>query len=206
VSLLVAPARAHSHAIEAAARALDLMARSLPDFFAGFGEPHDPAAFSRLQDSVGQAVATAETIAAEARHERIGFLATQPELGSLLRTLLRLRHDLVMIGRAAAEPLPDALQERLGPPLARVAESIAEHLRGTGEALAARREPPRSDAAEAAFDDYGRISDVARAEHLTLSLPVDVVERVFTLRFALDQMRLHLRDLERCARDTARRR
>lgn len=206
VSLLVFPARAHSYAIEAAARALDLMARSLPDLFAGFLEPVDPAAFARLQDSVGQAVAQAETIAAEARHERIGFLATQPELGSLLRTLLRLRHDLVMIGRAAAAPLPDALRERLGPPLARVAESIAEHLRGTGEALAARREPPPSDSAEAAFDDYGRISDAARAEHLTLSLPIDVVERVFTLRFALDQMRQHLRDLDRCVRDTARRR
>jgi hypothetical protein len=111
-----------------------------------------------------------------------------------------------MIGRAAAAPLPVALQERLGAPLARVAESVAEHLRGTGEALAARHEPPRFDAAEAAFDDYGQASDAARREHLTLSLPVDVVERVFTLRFALDQMRQHLRDLDRCAQDTARRR
>jgi uncharacterized membrane protein YccC len=206
VSLLVAPARAHSNAIEAAAQALDLMARSLPDFFAGFEEPHDPAAYARLHDGVGQAVAKAETIAAEARHERIGFLATQPELGPLLRTVLRLRHDLVMIGRAAAAPLPDALRERLGAPLARLAESIAEHLRRTGEALAARREPPTLDAAEAAFDDFGRIADAARAEHLTLTLPIDAVERVFTLRFALDQMRLHLRDLDRCARDMARRR
>ena len=32
---------------------------------------------------------------------------------------LRLRHDLVMIGRAAAAPLPDAIQERLGSPLLR---------------------------------------------------------------------------------------
>ncbi len=206
VSLLVAPARAHSYAIEAAARALDLMARSLPDLFAGFLEPADPAAFGRLQDGVGQAVAEAETIAAEARHERIGFLATQPELGPLLRTVLRLRHDLVMIGRAAAAPLPDALQGRLGPPLGRVAGSIADHLRRTGEALAARREPPPPDAVEAAFDDYGRTSDAARGERLTLSLPVDAVERVFTLRFALDQMRQHLRDLDRCVRDTARRR
>jgi hypothetical protein len=124
----------------------------------------------------------------------------------LLRTLLRLRHDLVMIGRAAAEPLPDALRGRLGPPLARVTKSIADHLRGTGEALAARRDPPPLDAAETAFDDYGRTSDVARRERLTLSLPVDAVERVFTLRFALDQMRQHLRDLDRCARDAARRR
>jgi uncharacterized membrane protein YccC len=206
VSLLVFPARAHSHAIAAAARTLDLMARSLPDLFAGLLEPADAATFSRLQDSVGRAVAQAETNAAEARHERIGFLTTQAELGSLLRTLLRLRHDLVMIGRAAAAPLPDALRERLGAPLARVGDSVAEHLRGTAEALAARREPPPSEAVEAAFDDFDRVGDAARAEHLTFTLPVDAVERVFTLRFALDQMRLHLRDLERCVRDTARRR
>jgi uncharacterized membrane protein YccC len=206
VSLLVAPARAHSYAIEAAACALDLMARSLPELFAGFREPHDPAAFARLQDSVGRAVSRVDTSAVEARHERIGFLATQPELGPLLRTVLRLRHDLVMIGRAAAAPLPDALQERLRAPLARLAESIVEHLRRTGEALAAQREPPPLDAVEAAFEDYGRISDAARAERLTLSLPVDAVERIFTFRFALDQMRLHLRDLDRCVRDIARRR
>jgi uncharacterized membrane protein YccC len=206
VSLLVAPARAHSGAIQAAARALDLMARSLPDLFAGLLEPADPAAFAHLQDSVGRAVAQAETIAAEARHERIGFFATDPELGPLLRTVLRLRHDLVMIGRAAAAPLPDALKGRLGPLLARVAESTADHLRTTGEALAARRAPPPLEAVEAAFDEYGEASDAARRERLTLSLPVDAVERVFTLRFALDQMRQHLRDLDRCARDTARRR
>jgi uncharacterized membrane protein YccC len=206
VSLLVAPARAQTHAIEAAARALDLMARSLPDLFAGLIEPGDPAAFARLQDSVGEAVVKTETIASEARHERIGFLAVQPELGPLLRTVLRLRHDLVMIGRAAAAPLPDAVLERLGSPLARVAESVPDHLRRTGEALAARREPPGPDAAEAAFDDYSRTSDAARRERLTLSLPADAVERVFTLRFALDQMRQHFRDLDRCVRDVARRR
>jgi uncharacterized membrane protein YccC len=206
VSLLVLPARAQTHAIETVARALDLMARSLPELFAGFVEPHDPAAIAGLQDSVGQAVARAETIAAEARHERVGFLAAQPELGPLLRTVLRLRHDLVMIGRAAAAPLPDALRGRLGPPLARVAESVADHLRRTAEALGARREPPPLDAVEAAFDDYSRTSDAARSERLTLSLPADAVERVFTLRFALDQMRLHLRDLDRCVRDAARKR
>jgi uncharacterized membrane protein YccC len=206
VSLFVLPARAHSDAITSAARALDLMARSLPDLFAGFREPHDAAAFARLQDGIGQAVARAETIAAEARHERIGFFAAEPELGPLLRTVLRLRHDLVMIGRAAAAPLPDALKGRLGAPLARVAESVADHLRPTGEALAARCEPPPLDAVEAAFDEYGRTSDAARNERLTLSLPVDAVERVFTLRFALDQMRQHLRDLDRCVRDAARRR
>ena|SRR5256885_14684297 len=48
-----------------------------------------------------------------------------PDLGPLLRTLLRLRHDLVMIGRAAAVPLPEAFQMRFAAPLARVGNSAA---------------------------------------------------------------------------------
>ena len=205
VSLLVLPARAHSAAIEAAAQALDLMARLLPELFAGFVRPRDAAANDRLQNSIGQAVARTDAIAVEARHERIGLLAAQPDQGPLLRTLLRLRHDLVMLGRAATEPLPDTLQIRLGPALARVAGAAADHLRRSGEALAARREPPPLDAAEAAFDDYAVAFAPVRREGLTRGLPVDTVERIFTLGFALEQLRQNFRDLDRCAREAARR-
>lgn len=206
VSLLVLPARAHSVAIEAAARTLDLMARYVPELFAGFVRPRDAAASDRLQDSMGQAVARTDAIAAEARHERISLLAAVPDHGALLRTLLRVRHDLVMIGRAAAEPLPETLQARLGPPLARVAETTADHLRRSGEALAAGREPPPLDAAEAAFDGYAKAFALVRREGLTLGLPVDTAERIFTLGFALDQLRQNFRDLDRCVREAARRR
>jgi hypothetical protein len=41
---------------------------------------------------------------------------------------------------------------------------------------------------------------------LTQGLPVDALERIFTLGFALDQMRQDLRDLDRCASEIARRR
>jgi hypothetical protein len=50
------PARAHSLAIEAAARILDLMAGSLPELFAGFVRPRDAAAIVRIQDNIGEAV------------------------------------------------------------------------------------------------------------------------------------------------------
>lgn len=206
VSLLVLPARAHSAAIEAAARALDLMARLLPELFGGFVRPRDPAANDRLQDSIGQAVARTDAIAVEARHERIGFLAGEPDQGPLLRTLLRLRHDLVMLGRAATQRLPEALQARLGSPLARVAETAADHLRRSGEALAARRAPPPLDAAVAAFDGYAAAFAPVRSEGLTRGLPVDAVERIFTLGFPLEQLRQNFRDLDRCVREAARRR
>jgi Aluminium activated malate transporter len=124
VSLLVLPARAHSFVIEGAARTLNLMAGSLPELFEGFIRPRDAAAIARIQDSIGEAVARTQASAAEAKHERIVFLAAEPDHGPLLSTLTRLRHDLVMIGLATAEPLPESLQARLGPLLARVAQTL----------------------------------------------------------------------------------
>jgi uncharacterized membrane protein YccC len=206
VSLLIFPARAHSLAIEAAARGLELMAKSLLELFQGFLEPLDSASNGRIQDAVGEAVGQTQSIAVEARHERIRLLAADPDLGPLLRTLIRLRHDFVMLGRAAAEPLPDPLKARLEPLLLNVAENVADHLRRCAEALAARRGPPPLDAAEARFDDCARTITALRDEGLTLSLPVDAAERLFTLGFALEQMRRNLRDLDRCVSEAARRR
>ena len=112
------PARAHSFVIEGAARTLDLMAGSLPELFEGFIRPRDPAAIARIQDSIGEAVARMRASAAEAKHERIVFLAAEPDYGPLMRTLTRLR-------QAAAEPLPESLQARLEPLLAQVAQTLA---------------------------------------------------------------------------------
>jgi hypothetical protein len=204
VSFLVLPARAHSLAIEAAAQMLDLMAKYLPEFLSCLMHSCDASAIGRLQDSIGKASARADALAGEARHERISFISTESSLGPLLRTLLRLRHDFVMIGRAATVPLPEAFQMRLGSLLARVTKTTAEYLRQSGEALTTRRTSTSINATEAALDDYAKAFDAARREGFTLGLPVDTVERIFTLGFALDQLRQHLRDLERCVTEAAR--
>src|ERR1700684_3984011 len=75
VSLLVLPARAHSLVIEGAARTLDLMAGSLPELFEGVDPPRESAALPRVHAPVGEAVARTRASAAEAKHERIVFLA-----------------------------------------------------------------------------------------------------------------------------------
>jgi uncharacterized membrane protein YccC len=205
VSFLVLPARAHALAIEAAARMLDLAARSFPELFAGFVKARDAAAMARIHDSIGQAVVRLEAIAAEARHEQIRFLDAESDLGPLRRTLLRLRHDFVMIGRAAAVPLPETFRQRLGPVLARVADTAADYLRGSGEALASRKPPPQLGAVEAALDGSADAFATIRHEGLTLGLPVDTVERIFALGFALEQLRHNFRDLDRCVGEAARR-
>ena len=57
----------------------------------------------RIQDGIGQALVHLNVVGAEAEHERSTGLAAGPDTGPLLRTLLRLRHDLVMIGRTALQ-------------------------------------------------------------------------------------------------------
>jgi hypothetical protein len=88
----------------------------------------------------------------------------------------------------------------------RIAESVADDLRRSGDALAARREPSPFEAAEVVFADCARTIAAVRDEGLTLRLPLDAAERLFTLGFALDQMRQNLGDLDRCVRDAAGRR
>jgi uncharacterized membrane protein YccC len=204
VSFLVLPTRAHALAIEAAARMLDLAAQTLPQLFAGFSETRDAAEMVQIHDNLGQALLRLNTVAAEARLEQVRFLDAAPETGPLRRMLLRLRHDFVMIGRAAAVPLPEAIQKRLGTPLARVAQTAADYLRRSGEALVAGQGPPPLGPVEAALDGCAEAFAAMRQAGLTLGLPVDTVERIFALGFALEQVRRNFHDLERCVREMAR--
>jgi hypothetical protein len=204
VSLLVLPTRAHALAIDAAALMLDLMARFLPDLVSGFLNNRQATTIGPIQDSIGQAFARLEAIAGEAKHERIGFVVAGPDLNPLVRTLRRLRHDFVFIGRAAAVPFPETLQARLGPLLAAVTKSAAEYIRRSGDALASRHDPSSPNDVEAALDAYAYAFSAVRSEGLTTILPVDAVERIFTLGFALDQLRGNLHDLERCVKEEAR--
>jgi uncharacterized membrane protein YccC len=204
VSFLVLPTRAHALAIKAAAQMLDLAAESIAPLFAGFSEVRDAAETAQMHDNLGQALLRLNTVAAEAKLEQIGFLETPHETGPLRRTLLRLRHDFVMIGRAAAVPLPDAIQKRLGAPLARVADTAADYLRRSAEALLAGQGPAPLGAAEAALDGCAEAFATIRHDGLTLTLPVDTAERIFALGFALEQVRHNFHDLDRCVTDTAR--
>jgi uncharacterized membrane protein YccC len=204
VSLLVFPARAHILAIEAAARMLDLMAGVLPELLIGFTQTLEEAAILQRQDRIDQAFTRLATIAAEATRERMAYLASEPDTGLTLRTLLRLRHDVVMIGRAAVVPIPETLQARLGPPLARVAETAVDYLRGSSAAFIARRNPPPLAAVDAAFDGHAAELAALRREGLTRDLPVDALERLFALGFAVEQLRHDFRELEQCVTEDAR--
>jgi len=121
----------------------------------------------------------------------------------LLRTVLRLRHDLVMIGRASVVPLPVDLQQRLALPLTRISDTFADYLKLAAAALRAGTLPPPMSPVQAALQAYGEEVAAVRGEGLTRGLPGDVAERFFALGFSLEQMRQNLKDLERCVANWA---
>jgi hypothetical protein len=112
--------------------------------------------------------------------------------------MLRLRHDIVMIGRAAVVPLPEAFGARLGSPLAAIADAFTAYLRSSGAALLARRAPPSLDAVRSALDAYAAAIAALRREGLTRSLAGEAAERLFAIGFALEQMHQNCKDLGRC--------
>jgi uncharacterized membrane protein YccC len=203
VSLLVLPARAHTLVIGAAAAMLDLLARSLPRLFSGFTRDLDALEIAEIQANIAAAYVRIETSAGEATREQMTYLAAEPDPGPLLRALRRLRHDLIMIGRAAGVPLPRQFQEVLGPPLTRFADAATAYLRACSAALRARRGPPALTEVKQALDAYVEVIATARRERTMRDLPVDAVERIFALGFALDHMQENFGDLARCVGEFA---
>ena len=109
--------------------------------------------------------------------------------------MLRLRHDLVIVGRAANTPLPEAMQARLAPRLDEIALTASTYLRACSASLLAHQGPPPIEAFERALEAYDAEVDAVRAEGLTRTLPSDAAERFFAIGFSLEQMHQNLRDL-----------
>src|SRR6202043_1639532 len=105
-------------------RVLELMASALHELLSGLTRGRDNDALRTLQDGIGAALAGLNAIGAEAERERAAHLSSGPDTGPLLRTILRLRHDVVMIGRASGVPLPANVQARLARPLSDVSKAI----------------------------------------------------------------------------------
>ena len=116
----------------------------------------------------------------------------------------RLRHDLVMLGRAAAEPLPARLAFQLQPLLDEIGASARDYLRASADALTARREGPTTSWVDDALAAYfGEVATMRRNGQLT-ELPIAERERIFALGFALQQLRQNLVELADGVADWAR--
>jgi len=198
VSFFVLPSRAHGQLRVSAARALELIAAALSELLAGLTRGLDNDALHRIQDGIGSALVELNATGAEAERERAARLSTGPDTGPLLRTILRLRHDLVMVGRASVVPLPSDLQARLAAPLAKISDVIVSYLRSVATVLRTGAGSAAASRIDVALQAYAAEVAALRREGLTRGLPGDVAERFFALGFSLEQMRQDLKDLERC--------
>src|SRR5579859_4946760 len=196
VSVLVFPSRAHALTTDAAADTLELVADALSqllDHHCG-GERPD---VREINAKIGAFLTKLNATGAEAEHERTARLTTGPDTGPLLRTLLRLRHDIVILGRAVGCELPAPAQARLIPPLRDSSAAAGDFLRASATALRKRQAPAALEAVETAFKSYTEEFGTVRSDGLTRGMSSEAAERFFALGFALEQIREHLEEVHR---------
>ncbi|MHC2366620.1 putative membrane protein YccC [Bradyrhizobium diazoefficiens] len=197
VSFLVLPSRAVRQIRASAARLLELIADAFTELLAGLTRGRDNDALHRIQDGIGTAMVGMNVIGAEAERERAARLSSGPDTGPLLRTVLRLRHDVVMIGRATVVPLPVEVQMRLAAPLAEVSAAIVRFLRSAAEALRAGAGAPPIHPVHVALQHYAEAIAAVRQDGLIRGHSGDTAERFFAIGFSLEQMHQNLCDLDR---------
>jgi uncharacterized membrane protein YccC len=201
VSFLVLPSRAIGQIRINAAQLLELLAAAFAELLAGLTRGLDNDALHRIQGGLGTPLENLHAMGLEAERERAAHLSSGPDTGPLLRTIQRLRHDVVMIGRASVVPLPANVQARLARPLADISTAITDYMRAAAASLRGGTEPVDIQSVDSALQTYAAEVASIRAEGLIRGVPVDVAERFFALGFSLDQMRQNLNDLDRCRVD-----
>ena len=194
VALIVAPARAYDALCAAGRDALALMAEQVELLLGGAGPP-DPAAVQGLHDGARAAVERAAAAADEAVRERRSYITDAPDPDPLVRTLRRLSHDLVIIARALAAPLPETVAARMTQPIAALAAALSAALNGTGTALAARSAPPDLTAITQALGSFEAELAALRHDGVTRDLPEEAVQRLFGMAFGLEQIGRNLGEL-----------
>jgi uncharacterized membrane protein YccC len=204
VSFLIFPSRALAMTTDAAASTLELIAEALTLLLEHHTQGIEGPDLRRIQDGIGASLAKLNATGAEAEHERKARLTSGPDTGPLLRTLLRLRHDMVILGRAVGCELPEMVRDRLTPKLDRIADSAGAFLRSSAASLRTLTPPPALQAVEADFDAYIEEFGAVRHEGLTRDMGNEAAERFFALGFALEQMREHLAEVQRVVGEWAK--
>lgn len=199
---LVFPLTAHRQFAEAAAKVLNQMAQVLEVLLGKSQHRLDRGELDRLQDAILQAVSQLSTVSGEAEYERMLHFAGAGQTVLLLRTIARLRYDLVTIGRAVSDPLLPDINVQLEAPIAQIRATFADYLRRCGEAILKHRAPSLTHPIEAALQSC---ADVRRGGQMR-KLFDNSAERLFAFGFALEEMGHDIQDLACYARSSPPRR
>jgi uncharacterized membrane protein YccC len=195
VALAILPARAHHLVAEAAADAV-LTLRDLMDLIlASATQSPDRATLAAMHLKLGRALSRVEGFVDEVKRERANRLSETPDAEPLARNLRRLRHDLTAIGRAVMEPLPEPARHCLAESLAAMRLAVCDYLTGSAATLRRSRPLPSLEPVDRALLSFRESMDRFRGSGALQGLDTEGVERVFSLAFAVQQLRGNLGDL-----------
>lgn len=204
VSLIVLPQRAHTLGLNAAARIMNQAAELLPMLLAPASRQGRKVEIAMAQSGLGASVTAFQGLAEEAKRERFVSFVRDPDATPLARTLLRIRHDLVILSRATVEPFPETIEARLDPALTGFSHEATTFLRKSAEELVSRAPAPPIAPTEAALAAYNAVIAPIREEGPALAMSTIEIERLFALGFALEQLVRDLTDLAHRIEDNAR--
>lgn len=205
VSLLVLPARAHNLLAQAAARIVDLNADLLKQLLESLLADEGRPSLQARHAAIRAALKKLETAAEEALRERRSYLTEAPDPEPMVRTLYRVRHDLVMVGRATTRPMPAVILPSLREPLVDLRNALLDFLAAGAAALRTQAAQPPLDPLETALRKFGQAMDTLWSNETIRSLAAEEAGRIFALRFALEQLGQDLRDLANRIGERARR-
>jgi uncharacterized membrane protein YccC len=193
VSVLIVPIQASRLVLEAAADTATLMARQLEALASG-GETSQ-AEVGRLAVRIREGLRRLETLVDEAARERRTWLTSAPDEEPLLRTMVRLRHDLGMLRRAVRNLGRDALPGCAAEAWRCAAETGAATLSRLGQTLSGRQAREDAGGLAEAVRAYRAALDEMTRTGLTQPLSTAALGRLFGIGFALEQFRRDLDDL-----------
>ena len=194
-TLLIFPAPASRALAERAARSMELLATLLDLYGRELGGEHLEAELHSTHQASRKALAQVEQSAAEAARESATGLGHGAAPEGLIRSLWRVRNDIVTVGRALAQPLPGPVGEQLAPSAVALIEAVSRTLRDCADA--ARKGLPIAPAdglpqLKARFEEA---VERVRRGRLTADMTFDPAARVFGLVFALESVLANLADL-----------
>ena len=192
VSLYLLPARAHMLLGESADRVLQQLAVLFSELISALTRTAPAATILAKQDAVRNALTALETVTAEAARETRNHLSEDVDPEPIARTLRRVRHDLILIGRVASLPVVEVPSPLLDASLRDFARTGSEYLHGLGKAFAMRASPPSRES-----------FDTATRQVLAALQEIEAAERVVALRFCLQQLQQNLQDLHQRAMEFA---
>jgi len=195
VSLLVLPARAHGLLAEAAEEVILALRDLLELLLQETTRSPDGTALAATHLRLSQALSRVEGLVDEVKRERANRLTDTPDAEPFARNLRRLRHDLTAIGRTVTEPLPQPARQYLEEAMGDLRLAISDYLVGSAASIRGRRVPPSLESVDKALLAFRDSMDRLRQSGTLRDLGIDEVEQVFSLAFAVQQLRGDLSDL-----------